>query len=185
MPSLSLEIRDVIPSDISAIHKIYEEQVLNGISSWEEEPPSAKELLRRCQAIQESGYPYRVALLNGDLIGYCYASAYRPRVGYRFVVENSIYLAKQARGTGAAQQLMHDLIEHCIELGYRQMIAIVGGSDNHASLKFHEKMGFVQVGLLPSIGFKFGDWLDSVILQLQLGDGGRALPKESRQISGS
>ncbi len=180
MPSPSLEIRDVIPSDISAIHKIYEEQVLHGISSWEEEPPSAEELLRRCQAIQTAGYPYRVALLNEILIGYCYASAYRPRTGYRFVVENSIYVAKQARGTGAAQLLMRDLIEHCTELGYRQMIAVVGGSDNYPSLKFHEKMGFIRVGLLPSIGFKFGNWIDSVILQLELGDGDSTLPESCK-----
>ncbi len=174
---LHAEIRDVTPADIPAIHKIYEQQVLHGVSSWEDKPPSEAEMLRRCEAIRKDGYPYRVAVNGERLIGYACASAYRPRIGYRYVVENSIYVAEEARGSGIARLLMEDLIHLCTEQGYRQMIAIVGDSDNHASLKFHEKMGFRQVGTLPSIGYKFGRWLDSVILQLELGDGNRSSPE--------
>ncbi|MCG8492247.1 MAG: N-acetyltransferase family protein [Sneathiellales bacterium] len=169
-------IRTVEQRDLPAIQRIYEDQVLNGVSSWEEEPPSLEEMTNRCNSILEGGFPYLVATEGDRLLGYAYASSYRARIGYRYVVENSIYVDKETRGKGVGRLLMDTLIKDCTARGFRQMIAVIGSSDNSASLDFHERMGFERVGLLPSIGFKFGRWMDSVIMQISLGDGDKTLP---------
>jgi len=109
-------------------------------------------------------------------LGYSYASAYRPRPAYRYTVENSIYIADTAQRMGLGKRLLEDLIVLCTELNFRQMIAVVGDSENVMSIDFHKKMGFQQIGIIKSIGYKFGRWMDSVVLQLQLGDGGTTTP---------
>lgn len=173
----TVTIRTVEEQDFAAIQKIYEDQVLNGVSSWEEVPPSVEEIKSRGQSVIEDGFPYLVAMEGEILLGYAYASSYRGRVGYRFTVENSVYVSKKARGKGVGRLLMEALIRECTSRGFRQMIAVIGSSDNTASITFHEHMGFDRVGLLPSIGFKFGRWMDSVIMQLSLGEGDKTLPE--------
>lgn len=173
----TVTIRTVEEHDFIAIHRIYEDQVLNGVSSWEEEPPSVEEMKARCQNIVDGGFPYLVATEGDKLLGYAYASSYRGRIGYRFTVENSVYVSEEARGKGVGRFLMDSLITECETLGFRQMIAVIGSSDNSASINFHERMGFDRVGVLPSIGFKFGRWMDSVIMQLSLGAGDKTLPE--------
>jgi phosphinothricin acetyltransferase len=169
MTNATLALRDVSDDDMAAITAIYADEVLHGVSSWEEVPPTNEEMTRRRDAIIAGGYPYRVAVLDGKTVGYTYASPYRPRTGYRYTVESTIYLAKDARGHGAGRVLLEDLIENCTASGYRQMIAVIGDSENEVSIGFHARMGFVEAGVIRGIGFKFGRWMDSVIMQRGLG----------------
>ena len=170
-------IRDARDEDMLTIQEIYAFQVLHGVSSWEEEPPSLEEIILRRDAVTQAGYPYRVAVRGDEVVGYSYASAYRPRPGYRYTVENSIYVADAAQRMGLGKRLLEDLIVLCTALNFRQMIAVVGDSENHMSINFHKKMGFQQVGIIRSIGYKFGRWMDSVVLQLQLGDADTTPPE--------
>ncbi len=172
-----IELRDVCDADLPAIQEIYAFQVLHGVSSWEEEPPDLAEISRRRDAVLAAGYPYRVAVKGGTLLGYSYASAYRPRPAYRYTVENSIYVAEGTQRQGIGKLLLSDLIDVCTARGYRQMIAIIGDSRNARSIDFHLKMGFTRIGEIKAIGYKFDQWLDSVVLQLALGDGDHSPPE--------
>ena len=172
-------IRNARDEDMPTIQQIYALQVLYGVSSWEEEPPSLEEMILRRDATTQAGYPYRVAVRGNDVLGYSYASAYRSRPAYRYTVENSIYVADSAQRTGLGKRLVEDLIVLCTELNFRQMIAVIGDSENFMSINFHKYMGFQQVGMIKSIGYKFDRWMDSVVLQLQLGDGDTTSPRAS------
>lgn len=174
---MELTIRPVSPDDVPAIHAIYSESVLTYTASWELTPPTIEEMHGRMQAVVDQGYPYFVGLLEQKLVGYTYASAYRPRPGYRFTVENSIYVDPHYRQRGIARQLMSALIDACTQKGFRQMIAVIGDSDNLASITLHHGLGFERVGILPNIGYKFGRWLDGVLMQRTLGDGANTLPE--------
>lgn len=176
-------IRNVCDKDMPAIQAIYAFQVSQGVSSWEELAPALEEMLQRQKTITQDGYPYLVAVLGGEVIGYAYASAYRMRPAYRYTVEHSIYLAESAQRMGLGQKLLKKLIVKCTAKGFRQMVAVVGDSDNCMSINFHKKMGFEEVGVIRSIGYKFDRWLDSVILQLTLGEGDTAPPKLATQSS--
>lgn len=167
--STDIVIREVEDHDVTAITDIYAENVLNDTASWEYDPPETDEMRRRMDAIVEGGYPYLVATSNGTVVGYSYASAYRMRIGYRYVVENSVYIHHEARGRGVGRLLMERLIHECAARGYRQMVAVIGDSANVASIRMHEALGFRHVGLLPAIGIKFDRWLDSVMMQRKLG----------------
>lgn len=161
---------------VPAITAIYADSVLHGIASWELEPPDATEMARRMNDVLARGYPYVAALADGELVGYAYASSYRPRPGYRYTVEDSVYVAPDWQGHGIGRQLLAAVIEATTVLGYRQMIAVIGGSENTASIALHAALGFSHVGLLPAIGFKHGRWLDGVLMQRALGDGATNLP---------
>jgi len=169
-------IRNARDEDMPTIQQIYALQVLHGVSSWEEEPPSLEEMILRRDTVTQGGYPYRVAVRGDDVLGYSYVSSYRSRPAYRYTVENSIYVAHTAQRMGLGKRLLEDLIVLCTALNFRQMIAVVGDSDNSMSIDFHKNMGFQQVGIIKSIGYKFGHWMDSVVLQLQLGDGDTTPP---------
>lgn len=172
----SLIIRDVSDDDMGAIQEIYADEVINGVSSWEEKPPSLEEMIARRNCLIAAGYPYRVAELDQQITGFSYVSSYRSRVSYRYTVENTIYIDKNHRGHGTGRRLLKDLIERCEAQGYRQMVAVIGDSGNQASINFHRQMGFNEAGIIHSIGFKFGRWMDSVIMQKSLGKGDRTLP---------
>ena len=163
-------------ADMTAITRIYAHHVLHGASSWELTPPDEAEMTRRAQALAEAGYPYLVAERDGQVAGYAYAGAYRPRPAYRFTVEHSIYIDDALRRAGVGRALLATLIETCTALGYRQMIAIVGDSKNLQSIDFHEKMGFTRMGIVKNIGYKFDRWMDQVLLQRALGDGADSAP---------
>ncbi|MBB5536681.1 GNAT family N-acetyltransferase [Rhizobium giardinii] len=168
---MSFTLRDATPSDIPAITDIYRESVLNGVASYEMTPPAEAEMASRFSAIISNGYPYIAAVApDGVLLGYAYASAFRTRPAYRFLVEDSIYLAPQARGQGAGKALLAELIRRCTELGFRQMVAVIGGA-HPASVAVHRAAGFEHGGLMKGTGFKHGRWLDTIIMQLPLGDG--------------
>jgi L-amino acid N-acyltransferase YncA len=170
-------IRPVEDRDMDAIAAIYDHHVRHGTASWELEPPDRAELVRRRDSVLALGMPYIVAESAGQVVGYAYAGPYRPRPAYRFTVENSIYIDAGRTGQGLARPLLERLIDDCTAAGMRQMIAIIGDSDNYASIRFHEKMGFRKVGQIDRIGWKFGRWLDSVVMQRALGQGGDTPPE--------
>lgn len=169
-------IRSATPSDIAAILAIYQPAVRNGLASWEYDPPDQTEMRRRYEAIVGAGYPYLVAELGGRVVGYSYASAYRSRPGYRFTCENSVYVATDVQRSGAGRALLAALIDQCAAKGYRQMIAVIGDSANAPSIGLHRALGFTFCGILHSIGWKHGRWLDSVYMQRALGDGDCSTP---------
>jgi phosphinothricin acetyltransferase len=171
-----VKLRDARIADMAEIQAIYAEEVLHGVSSWEEIPPEVEEMCNRFESIIAAGYPYLVAEINNLVGGYCYASSYRPRIGYRFTVEDTVYVHRHFRGLGIGRLLIDELVAVCTARGFRQMIAVIGDSDNRASIDFHARMGFKRSGLLRSIGYKYDRWMDSVIMQKQLGDGDGTLP---------
>jgi phosphinothricin acetyltransferase len=171
-------LRPATHTDIAAITAIYRPAVLTGTASFELEPPGEDEMLRRFRAIADAGYPYFVAELDGRIAGYAYASAYRARPGYRFSVENSVYVAPDAQGKGIGRALLDRLIATCRDDGFRLMVAVIGDSANFASISLHRRAGFRYCGTIHSVGYKFGRWLDSVIMELRLGPGDTSPPVE-------
>jgi len=169
-------IRPATAADIPAITEIYAFEVREKTASFELTAPDEAEMMRRFTAISDGGFPYLVAEADGRIAGYAYAGPYRPRPAYRYTVENSVYLdpAFYRRGIGSA--LLSELIAQCTAHGYRQMIAVIGDSANAASIGLHRRAGFAMIGTHPDVGFKFGRWLDSVQMQLALGEGGKTIP---------
>ena len=163
---------------MNAIQRIYAHHVLHGLASFEETPPDAMELERRWRAIADAGLPYLCATegADGPIVGYAYAGPYRPRSAYRFTVEDSVYVAPVAAGRGIGRTLLRALIEICVGLGKRQMIAVIGDSGNEASIGLHRACGFTLTGTFKAIGFKHGRWVDSVLMQRDLGPGDSSLP---------
>ncbi|MEP9354416.1 N-acetyltransferase family protein [Xanthobacter sp. KR7-65] len=173
-----MPIRPALSSDIPAISAIYDEAVRTGTASFELQPPGAAEMARRHAALVESGYPYLVLEEEGVLLGYAYASAFRPRIAYRYTVENSIYVDEAARGRGVGRALLVALIEACEARGFRQMVAVIGDSANAGSIALHRSCGFDSIGILPATGLKFGRWIDTVLMQRALGPGASTVPSD-------
>lgn len=171
-----IQLRPATESDLAAIQRIYAGHVATGLASFEEVPPDADEMRRRWRAIADLGLPYIVAVSDGVIAGYAYAGPYRPRTAYRFTVEDSIYLDPTYQGRGIGHRLLAALIEQSTGLGKRQMIAVIGDSANLASINLHRKLGFQDTGVFRAAGFKFGRWVDSVLMQRALGPGDASLP---------
>jgi L-amino acid N-acyltransferase YncA len=169
-------VRPATRDDIPAVQAIYALEVLQGTASFELEPPDVAEMTGRFEAIRARSLPYLVAVLDEGIAGYAYAAPYRPRPGYRFTVENSVYVARWARGRGLGRLLLDAVIADATACGMRQMIAVIGDSAHTASIRLHERAGFRHVGTLTDVGFKFGRWLDTVIMQRPLGDGAATMP---------
>src|SRR5471030_1595197 len=174
----SLEIRPTAAADLPAITAIYDHAVRYGTATFELIPPDLAEMTRRFDVLMDGGYPYFVAALEGRVVGYAYAGAYRPRPAYRFTVENSVYLQPAIHRRGIGLKLLQRLIEESEARGYRQMIAVIGDSANAGSVGVHTRCGFQMIGTHPHVGFKFGRWLDTVMMQRALGDGGKTLPAQ-------
>src|SRR5580692_9679622 len=172
----SLEIRAAVAADLPFITGIYDHAVRFGTATFELIPPDLTEMTRRFDALMDGGFPYLVAALEGRVVGYAYAGAYRPRPAYRFTVENSVYLEPAIHRRGVGLQLLQRLIAESEVRGYRQMIAVIGDSANAGSIGVHHRTGFQLIGTHPNVGFKFGRWLDTVMMQLPLGDGARTVP---------
>ena len=160
-----IQIRTGTAADIGAITAIYRHYVLTHTATFEIEPPDEIEMRARMQRIQEQGLPYLVALEGACVLGYCYATPYRPRAAYRFTIEDSVYVAHGHHGQGVGHLLLIRLLEIAASLGYREVIAIIGDSNNRASINLHRKAGFVEVGILRNVGRKFDRWLDTAIMQ--------------------
>jgi L-amino acid N-acyltransferase YncA len=172
----SLELRPANAADLPFITDIYEHAVRYGTATFELIPPDVAEMSRRFDVLMEGGFPYFVAALDGRVVGYAYAGAYRPRPAYRFTVENTVYLQPAIHRRGIGLRLLQRLIAESEARGYRQMIAVIGDSANAGSIGVHARCGFQMIGTHPNVGFKFGRWLDTVLMQLALGEGARTLP---------
>ena len=169
-------VRDAAEDDLPAVREIYAHHVLRGTATFEEEPPGIEEIRRRFRAVKEKGLPWLAAEVDGAVCGYAYAAPYHHRPAYRFAVENSVYVDRNALRQGLGAALLDRLIDACASQGLRRMVAVIGDSANAASIRLHERAGFRLVGTLKSVGFKHGRWLDCVIMQRALGEGDESLP---------
>ena len=175
-----ISIRDATPADIPAITRIYAHAVRHGTASFELDPPDSNEMARRLEALIAGGFPYLVAEAESEMesgiLGYAYAGPYRARPAYRFTVEDSVYIAPDAQRRGLGRLLLDRLIAESETRGYRQMIAVIGDSAQHASIALHAALGFRMIGTFEAVGYKFDRWLDSVLMQRPLGKGSSAPP---------
>jgi phosphinothricin acetyltransferase len=174
---MNLLIRPSRNEDVAACAAIYAASVATETASWEYAAPEVKEFARRRADVLAKDFPYFTAELDGKVVAYSYASPFRARIGYRYVVEDSVYVLNEMKGRGIGRKLLMTLIDECTRLGYRQMVAVIGDSANIGSIKLHAACGFEQIALFKDIGFKFGRWLDSVQMQRELGEGSRTLPR--------
>ena len=169
---LPIAIRASTAADIEAISAIYRHAVNNGTATYELEAPDEAEMAARREALVTLGYPYLVAEVQGGVVGYAYAGPFRARKAYRFMVEDSIYIAADRQGQGIGKLLLKQLIEECTQLGFRQFTAVIGdGSPESASVRLHEALGFEHSGVLRGSGYKFERWLDTVFMQLEMNGG--------------
>ena len=176
MSAPSLLIRPSTPTDLPAITAIYAWNVLNGTGTFELEAPDAAEMTRRRDDVLSKGLPWLVAQRDGAVLGYAYANHFRPRRAYRFCLEDSVYLAADARGQGLGRLLLAELMARCEAAGARQMLAVIGDSANLGSIGVHRTLGFEHVGVMKAAGWKFERWLDVVIMQKSLGTGASDVP---------
>ena len=169
-------LRDARPEDLPAITAIYAHHVRTGAASFETEPPDEAEMRERYEAIRSKGLPWLVAELGGRVAGYAYAGLYRARFAYRFTLEDSIYVDPACVRAGVGRALLERLIAECESAGARQLVAVIGGSDNEASIRLHAALGFRPVGILRAAGWKHGRWVDSVLMQREIGTGSASPP---------
>jgi phosphinothricin acetyltransferase len=161
-------VRACAADDLPQVQAIYAHHVLTGVASFEEIPPTLDEIRARHARIVQRGYPFLVAELEGAIAGYAYASEYRPRSGYRYTCESSVYIAPSAQRRGVGRALMLEVIALCERRGLREMLAVIGDSANEASIGLHAALGFRHTGVFTRVGFKFGRWVDSVLMQREL-----------------
>lgn len=173
-------LRESVEGDLPAIQGIYGHYVLEGFGSFELAAPDVEELRRRREAIVGLGLPHLVAESDGIVAGFAYAGPFRPRPAYRYTVEDSIYVAPEVAGRGLGSALLGELIDRCQALGFRQMVAVIGGGEarNAGSVRLHARHGFRMAGRFDGVGYKRGTWVDSVIMQRALGAGAAEPPDQ-------
>ena len=177
-------LRDAQECDMAAIAPIYAHHVLHGLATFEETPPSIDELLLRRTRIIDAGLPLLVAEVDGRVVGFAYVSRYHTRAAYRYTVEDSVYVADGFGGQGIGTGLLQALVARCETGPWRQMLAIIGNSGNTASVALHRRVGFQQIGTLHRVGFKLGQWVDTVLMQRALGAGDSSPPAPTGSQSG-
>ena len=173
---MTLAVVEADLSHVPALQAIYAHWVTTGLASFEEIPPDIVEMDRRRCEVQAKGLPYLAAVDGSSVLGFSYLGPYRTRPAYRYTVEDSVYVAPGAHGRGVGRALLGRLIARAEARNLRQMVAIIGDSANHASIGLHAALGFERTGVLRSVGFKHGRWVDSVVMQRALGSGDGALP---------
>jgi phosphinothricin acetyltransferase len=171
----ALRIRPGFEGDAEALAAIYGHHVLHGFGTFEEVPPSPSEMDQRRLAIAAHGLPFLVAEEAGRVLGYAYAGPFRPRAAYRYTVEDSVYVAPEAIGRGVGRAVLSAVLDACEGMGLRQVVAVIGDSQNEGSIGLHRALGFEPAGLGKSVGFKHGRWVDIVWMQKAL-NGGAASP---------
>lgn len=171
IPVSPLTLRPSTDADLPAIQAIYAQAVLEGTGTFETEVPAVEEMGRRRAEVLSRHLPWLVAERDGQILGYAYANYFRPRLAYRFCVEDSIYLSPAAQGQGVGRLLLAELMARCEAAGARQMLAVIGDANNAGSIGVHTALGFTHNGVLKSAGWKFGRWLDVVLMQRPLGQG--------------
>ena len=174
-----MNIRFATFDDVADIREIYAHAVLTGTGTYELDPPDEAEMVRRFKHVTGNNFPWLVAEEGGVILGYAYASPFRTRPAYRWVIEDSVYVAPEAKGQGVGKSLLSALLEKCEALGYHQMIAVIGdGKGNRGSVALHQSLGFAHSGTIAGSGFKFGQWIDTVIMQKALNGGQEHLPDQ-------
>lgn len=171
-----MEIRDATEADMPAIQAIYAHHVTTGTGTFDEQPPTAEEMTDKFREVAEHGWSWLVATDATGVLGYAYYTQFRDRSAYRYCVEDSIYVRDDVRGQGVGKTLVSALIEHATARGMRQMIAVIGDSENVGSIGVHASLGFHMVGTLRAVGVKFGRWVDVVSMQRALGRGDANVP---------
>lgn len=172
-----MKIRDATAADVPVLTAIYAHHVLHGTGTFEEEPPAEAEIAGRLARVQQRGWAWLVAEdEHGAVIGYAHFTQFNDRSGYRHCAENAIYIRDDVRGQGVGKALVQVLLDRAAAAGFRQMIAVIGDSENVGSIGLHVSLGFRQAGVLKSAGIKFGRWIDVVMMQHGLGEGDRSLP---------
>lgn len=176
--SSAMTVRPVTAADVDAVTAIYAHHVSYGTGTFELVAPDSAEIAARIGAVTDAGLPYLVGVEVGAVVGFAYAGPYRLRPAYRFTVEDSVYLRPDATGRGVGTRLLEEVVGVCESLGLRQMIAVIGGSDNRASIRTHDKCGFGIVGTFRDVGWKHSRWVDTVLMQRALGAGGSSPPSD-------
>lgn len=171
-----VNVRDAKTADMAAVAMIYAHYVETSAATFETVPPTALEMEQRFSALIEKDMPFLVATRDDQIVGYAYVGPYRTRWGYRYTVEDSVYVSKDYLGRGIGRVLLSALIERATARGFRQMISVIGDSANAASIALHSQLGFKVIGALPSTGRKFDKWIDSVLMQRPLGEGSNTTP---------
>ncbi len=161
-------VREATERDLPAVQAIYGHHVLHSLASFEEEPPSVEEIRTRWSKVRELGLPYIAAEIEGRVVGYSYATSYRPRAAYRYTIENSVYVRDGLAGRGIGKTLLLELIDRCQSGPWRQMLAVIGNRENHGSITLHRSCGFRLIGVLQFVGYKHGRWVDTVLMQRSL-----------------
>jgi len=179
-----LGVRDARDADLAAVQAIYAHHVRNGLATFEEVPPPVDELAARRASVLQLGLPYLVAESSGQIVGYCYATSYRPRPAYRYTIEDSVYVADGLGGRGIGAALLGQLIARCEAGPWRQLIAVIGDTGNAGSIALHRRLGFAPVGTFAAVGWKLGRWVDTVVMQRALGSGDAAPPPGSQRAPG-
>lgn len=172
-----MKVRDATEADLEAVTAIYAEHVLHGVGTFEEVPPTPDEIRSRWQGVTRLDLPWLVAEANGRVLGYAYATPFRPRSAYRYVAEDSVYVAADAHRRGVGKALLAALIVRCEALDLRQLMAVIGDSENQGSIGLHAALGFEPAGMFKAVGYKHCRWLDIVLMQRPLNAGAEAPPE--------
>jgi len=172
----NMQIDPASTADLPEIQAIYAHHVLNGTGTFEEVPPSIEEMTQRYDAGVAAHYDWLIARDSTGVLGYGYYGPFRARSAYEFTVEDSVYVREDVRGQGVGKALVADLLRRAEHRGHRQMLALIGDSENIGSIGVHASLGFLRVGVLRAAGIKFGRWLDVVIMQKSLGAGDALMP---------
>lgn len=173
---MNISITDASLTDLAQVQAIYAHHVLHGIATFETEPPELEEMQQRYHDVLLQGLPFLVAVHEKQVVGYCYLTPYRPRCAYRYTLENSIYVHPEKLGQGIGKRLLSAALSNAEALGFRQMIAVIGNSENAGSIGLHYAAGFKSVGTLTAVGLKHGRWVDTVIMQRALGESHTTMP---------
>ena len=173
---MTIALRDATAADVPAMTAIYAHHVLHGTGTFEEDPPDQADIAARMAKVQQAGYGWLVAEEDGLILGFGYFAPFRPRSAYRFTAEDSVYVRDDIRGQGVGKALVAELLRRAEAMGIRQMIAVIGDSENVGSIGLHISLGFRQIGVLKAVGLKFGRWVDVVQMQKALGEGEKTLP---------
>ena len=180
-----LTLRSATAADAPALAAIYGDACLHGVGTFEEVPPAADEMAARLASVLARGLPYSLAEIEGQVAGFAYAAPFRLRAAYRFTVEDSVYIHPDFKGRGVGRALLTRILADCEALGLRQVIAVIGGSDNHGSINLHRALGFEMQGVMSGVGHKFGQWRDIVMMQRALNGGvGTAPDRPGLSLSG-
>lgn len=173
---MTIGVRDAVADDFAAVHAIYSHHVLHGFGTFDETPPSLGDYSAKWRELTTMGLPWLVAVDAGQVVGFAYASPLRPRTGYRYTLEDSVYIRDDRRGRGVGISLLSPLVARCEALGARQVVAVIGDSKNAGSIALHAKAGFAHAGTVKAVGYKLGRWVDIVFMQRALNGGDASAP---------